>query len=148
MVTNTHVAVLRAALSDDAQILDHQREAPEFDSEPEDLSILIAMTFIQAARIWFAPTWSGSDVIHFVGRVRSRDHGEHADIDAQAAEYMLISALSDQPLRGRFDEFAKGYAQVALLAELTRGLSSDQLNVLLEGAREQANGWLTKGGDC
>jgi hypothetical protein len=146
MVRDSHVNVLRAALSDDAQVLDQLGEAPGLDSEP-DLPILMAMTFIKAARTWFAPTWSGSDVIRFVGQVRSRDHGEHSDVDAQAAEYMLISALSDKPLRGRFDELAKGYAQVALLAELTRGLSSDQLDVLLEGARELANGRLTEGGD-
>jgi hypothetical protein len=146
MVRDSHVNVLRAVLSDDAQVLDQLGEAPGLDSE-RDLPILIAMTFIKAARTWFAPTWSGSDVIRFVGQVRSRDHGEHSDVDAQAAEYMLISALSDKPLWGRFDELAKGYTQVVLLAELTRELSSDQLDVLLEGARELANGRLTEGGD-
>lgn len=141
MVTDIHVALLRAVLSDDARVLELLSDEAVLDSEP-DLPILMAMTFINATRRKFAPTWSGSDVIRFVGQIRGRDHGEYSDIDAEAAERMLISALRDQPVQGRFDEFAKGYAQVALLKELTSGLPGDQLDALLQNAREQANGWL------
>lgn len=135
------MAVLRAALSGDDRAVDMLSGISGLGPEQE-LSILTAMMFINAARRRFAPTWSGSDVIRFVGQVGGRDHGEYSDIDAEAAEQMLISALSDKPLRGQFDEFAKGYAQAALLKELTSELDSDQLDALLEEAREQSNRWL------
>jgi hypothetical protein len=145
MVSHAQVAVLRAALTGDVQALEMLSELSGAASE-EELSILATTAFIKAARKRFAPTWSGSDVIRFIGQVRAGRQREHSDIDAAAAEQMLISALGDTPLRGRFDEFAKGYAQAVLLRELTSQLDTEQLHTLLEEAREQANGWLAKHG--
>lgn len=142
MATDVQIAALRAALAGDIHAFETPSGAAGLDQD-EDFAVLMAVAFVIAARRRFSPTWSGSDVIRFVGQLRARDHGEYSDIDAEAAEHMLLSALSGNPLRGQFDEFAKGYAQVALLTELTSELDADQLDVLVASAREQADHWLT-----
>jgi hypothetical protein len=66
------------------------------------------------------------------------------DLSATAAEQMLLSTLRGEPMSGQFDDFMKGYAQFALLAELVRGLSEQELNTFLAEAREQADAWLAR----
>jgi hypothetical protein len=83
-------------------------------------------------------------VVRFVGLLRARNEGAYADLSATAAEQMILSILRGEPMGGQFDDLMKGYAQFALLAELVRNLSEQELNTFLAGAREQADAWLAQ----
>jgi hypothetical protein len=85
-----------------------------------------------------------SDLIRFVGQVRARDQGEYADVSASAAEQMLRTALSDEPIDGEFDVVANAYAQAAILAELVSDLDGQHLDTFLGEARVRANRWLAE----
>lgn len=141
MVTDAQVAALRAVLTGETRTFDLMGGASGLDYG-EEFAVLIAAAFIAAARRQFGPGWSRSNVIRFVGQLRARDQGEYADVSAGAAEQMLISALEGKPLQRQFDEFAKGYAQAAVLTELVSALDEKQLDALLEDARQEANRWL------
>jgi hypothetical protein len=97
---------------------------------------------LAAARRRFPPGWSNADVIRFVGQLRARNQGEQSDVDSGVAEQMLYSALRGEPMGGQFGEFAKGYAQFVLLAELVSDLDARQIDAFLEEARERADRWL------
>ena len=141
MVTDAQVAALRAALTGETHTFDLMGGASGLDYG-EEFAVLIAVAFIAAARRHFGSGWSRSNVIHFVGQLRARDQGEYADVSAGDAEQMLISALEGKPLQRQFDEFAKGYAQAAVLTELVSDLDEEQVDLLLQDARQEADRWL------
>jgi hypothetical protein len=141
MVTDAQVSALRAALVGDSGTFD--RLGGESGLEyGEEFPVLMAMAFINAARRRFGVGWSRGDVVRFVGQLRARDHGEYSDVSSEASEQMLIGALRGEPFQTQFDEFAKGYALAAVLAELVSGFDAQRLSALLREARQQADQWL------
>jgi hypothetical protein len=144
-VADAEVAALRAALSGDSETFDRLADASDRDYG-DGFGILMATAFVAAARHRFPGEWSVSDLITFVGRARAHDQGERADINASAAEQMLLTALTNQlvPMRGKFDQIAKGYTQAAILAELVSDLDGQQLDAFLTEARVRANRWLAE----
>jgi hypothetical protein len=53
--------------------------------------------------------------------------------------------LKGKPLQRQFDEFAKGYAQAAVLTELVSDLDEEQLDALLKThVRKPTGGWLVR----
>jgi hypothetical protein len=140
-VTDDQVSALRAVVTGDAAALD-RLGGESRHNYGEEFPVLMAVAFIAAARRHFSVSWSSSDLIKFVGRLRARDDGEYADIDASAAEQLLFAALRDVPMRREFDEIAKAYAQFTILAELVSELDHEQLETFLADAREQADLWL------
>ena len=138
MITDDHLAMLSAVLMGDADALDRFERAFGLDHSQE-ISAFVAHAFVAAARRRFPPGWSNADVIRFVGQLRARNQGEQSDVNTDVAEQMLYSALGGQPMSGEVDEFAKGYAQFALLAELVSDLDAQQLDVFLAEARALAD---------
>ncbi len=142
-VTPAQVAALRAALSADDDAF--SRLSSDLDvTDSEGFPLLMAAAFVAAAQRRFSPGCSDGDVVRFVGHLRARGEGALADLSATAAEQMLLSVLRGDPMDGQFDDFMKGYAQYALLAELVRDLSEQELNTFLSEAREQADVWLAQ----
>jgi hypothetical protein len=143
MIADVQMAALRAALTGDAETLDRLGSRYGWDYGGE-FAALTANAFVAAARRRFPPGWSAADVTRFVGHLRARKQAENSDVDAGAAEQMLVSSLSGQPMRGQFGDLDTGYAQFALLSELVRDLSEWQLRTLLDEARAQADRWLNE----
>jgi len=109
MITDVQMAALRAALTGDAEALDRLGSRYGWDYGGE-FAALTAKAFVAAARRHFPSDWSSADVIRFVGRLRARKQGKKADVDAGAAEHMLVSSLSGLPMRGQFSDLDTGYA--------------------------------------
>jgi hypothetical protein len=145
-ITPVQVAALRAALTGDEEAFEHLSAGPGV-ADGREFPILMASAFVAAARERFPPGWSGGDVVRFVGHLRARSEGALEDLSATAAEQMLPSILRGEPMGGQFDDFMKGYAQFALLAELVRDLSEQELSTFLAEAREQADAWLAQHSD-
>ena len=145
-VTPAQFAALRAALTGDEETFERLTAAADF-LNGEGFPVLVATAFVAAARQRFPPGWSRGDVVRFVGHLRARDGGAHEDLSATAAEQMLLSTLRGEPMGGQFDDFMKGYAQFALLAELVRDLNEQELSTFLAAAREQADAWLVQHSD-
>ena len=136
-ITADHVAALRAALAGDAA--GFERLAGQSDlAHGQELSGLMAMAFIAAARRRFPAGWSVADVITFVGRVRAGDNG-HPALSPTLAEQMILSALRNAPLHGQPDETATAYTQFVLLRELVSDLDDEQLRTLLAAAAIRAS---------
>jgi len=142
-VTPAQFAALRAALTGDEETFERLTAAADF-LNGEGFPVLVATAFVEAARQRFPPGWSRGDVVRFVGHLRARDGGAHEDLSATAAEQMLLSVLSEEPIAGEFNENAKGIAQVALLTELVSDLNEQDLSMFLAEVREQADAWLAQ----
>ena len=142
-VTPAQAATLRAALVGDDDAFERLSAGPGL-ADGQEFPILVATAFTAAAQRRFPPGWSGGNVVRFVGHLRARDEGAYEDLSATAAEQMLLSTLRGEPMGGQFDDVMKGYAQFALLAELVRDLSEQELSTFLAAAREQADAWLAQ----
>jgi len=136
MITQRDVAALQAILSRDIAAYD-RLGGDSLLSPDTGLPVLIAHAFTTAAHQHFRQGWSDADVIRFVGQVRADNGAELSDIDTDTAEQMLVSVLRGIPAGGGADE-AKGYAQLALLAALVKGLNDGELGQLLLDARISA----------
>ena len=142
-VTPAQAATLRAALVGDDDAFERLSAGPGL-ADGREFPILMATAFTAAAQRRFPPGWSGGDVVRFVGHLRARGEGAYEDLNATAAEQMLLSTLRGEPMGGQFDDVMKGYAQFALLAELVRDLSEQELSTFLAAARERADAWLAQ----
>ena len=134
-ISEKQLTALRTALRGDAEEFDRSDIWPAA-THGNEFPLLVSHAFILAARRRFPDGYSTGDVIRFVGKLRSRNQGEYADVSASAAEQMLFCALRGEPMNNKADEFAKGYAQVAVLASLVSDLNGHQLDELLHEARE------------
>jgi len=142
-IAPVQVAALRAALAGDEGDFERLSAGPGV-ADGQEFPILVATAFAAAVQRRFPPGWSGGDVVRFVGRLRARNEGALKDLSATAAEQMILSVLRGEPMGGQFDDVMKGYAQSALLAELVRDLSEQELSTFLTEAREQADAWLAQ----
>lgn len=129
-VSLAQVTALRAALVGDEEVFERLIASPGA-ADGQEFPTLVATAFVAAARRRFPPGWSGGDVVRFVGHLRAHGMGSHEDLSAAAAEQMLLSSLRGQPMGGQFDDFMSGYAQFALLTELVRDLSEQELSTFL-----------------
>jgi hypothetical protein len=144
MVAEPQVAALRALLTRDDGVL-QRLDGEAGSSLGGEFAVLVGVAFVLAARQHFGSHWAKSDLVRFVGQLRAGQGGEFSDVNAGTAEQLLISALTNEPLRDMSGDEALGYAQAAVLAELTRDYDSQQLDTFLGVAREQANQWLATG---
>jgi hypothetical protein len=140
MVTDVQVRALRAALTGDVDMFDQL-----VDVEDPAFAVVMAHAFVVAAQMRFPTGLSTAQAVRLVGRLRSRDGGQHADVDATIAEHLLLSAIRGEVVSRKLDEGAKGYVQFALLMELVSGPSEGdgQIDAVLGAARREANHWLT-----
>lgn len=140
-ITGIQIAALQAILTGDNDAFHRLSMEPDL-VHGDGFPVLIATAFVAAARRRFPTGCSNGDVIRFVGQVRARDEGKHADLSAVAAEQMLLNVLRGEPISHEFDEDTEGYAQIAILAELVSDLDEQQLDMFLVEARGQADTWL------
>jgi hypothetical protein len=140
-VTLAQFGALQAALAADGETFERHAAAVDF-LDGEGFSILLATAFVTAARRYFPAGWSRGDVVRFVGHFRARNRGAIEHLSVSAAEQMLLSALSGKPMTRHFDENTKSIAQFALLAELVRDFSEQEVSVFLAEVRGQADTWL------
>jgi hypothetical protein len=129
-VTLGQVAALRAALVGDEEDFERLSADPGV-ADGQEFPRLVATAFAAAAQRRFRPGWSVGDVVRFVGHLRAHGEGSYEDLSAAAAEQMLLSILRGEPMGGQFDDFMRAYAQFALLAELVRDLSEQELSTFL-----------------
>ncbi|MGH3249137.1 MAG: hypothetical protein ACRDOI_23435 [Trebonia sp.] len=142
-VTPAQAATLRAALVGDDDAFNLLSTDPDV-ANSEGLPTLTAAAFVAATQRHFHPGWSAGDVVQFVARLRARNAAACEDLSATAAEQMLLSVLRGEPMGAQFDDFMKGYAQFALLTELVRDFSEQELSTFLANARMQADAWLAQ----
>jgi hypothetical protein len=138
MITDREAETLRAALTGDAETL-RRNETELLQARETGLGVLTACALTLAARQHFSPQWSRADVIRFIGSMRAQNGGEYSDVDGSIGEQILLYALGGQPLPRELDEFAMGYAKLAILLELTRGFDQRRLDRLLADSRVLAD---------
>lgn len=105
--TGTQVDAPRALLADDDETFERLSMQPDV-RQGNGFPVLLAAAFTLAARQRFPPGWTTSDVIQFVGQVRTRNQALHADMNPDAAEQILRSALNGEQATEEFDQDAKG----------------------------------------
>lgn len=94
-VTQEQVATLRAHLAGDFD--EYNRLWAKLDRKSADSGYitLIAAAFFEAVDRRFAKSSTNSDIIEFVGSVRSRFDETGNDVDANAAETLIRAALGN-----------------------------------------------------
>ncbi len=144
-VSDNDLAALRAALDGDVDAFDrlHTEHRGVVDN---GFTALMATAFVRATRQQFGHDWSVSDVIRFVGEVRTRFSG--GDLSPTTAEEMILTALRNTPMRTGSDDGALGDVQITLLAVLVNNLDSRQRALLFQKARADAEQWLSQDGQA
>ena len=139
-VTDEQMVWLHAYLSGEYELAERfttQVTAPGTD---DGIAELAYAAFVIAARLKFAPGWTGADVIRFVAHVRVL-RGLPDILDPRSAEHQLRSALGETKAGYHPGAEARAAAQVILLHALTQELNLDEtarVN-LLNQARDLAN---------
>lgn len=140
MVTDEQVAALRAAMTGDYETFGHF-VGKSVDGRDPAFAVLMTQVFVIAAQGRFPASSSTAELIRFVGQLRSRDEGKHADVVASAAEQMLLCAIHGETASQEFGEEVRGYTQFALIMELVADLRLDdgQVDELLDMARQESD---------
>ena len=137
-VTDDQVAALRSYLSahTDAESADAERQFLTLARTGHlgGIEALAYGAFAAAARRRFSPTWTSADIVRFVADFRSSSTEAASLVGASAAENQLRGALGEK-LTARPDEETRARAQLILLAALTVGFTSSELDGLLVEGR-------------
>lgn len=139
-VTDEQVAPLRAQLS--GQLEEHQRLFGQLDASARTgYRRIVSAAFCVAAERRFPPGAAASDVIEFVGDVRSRTD-RAAEIDPLVAERVIRAVLSDENIDD-IDPRTSWETQVLLLASMTADAQYNAagLDEFLSEARKLADQW-------
>jgi hypothetical protein len=140
-VTDRDLAALQAALNGDVAAFDHFNT--ELGGTPgAGFAALMATAFTNAARHRFGDERSISDVIRFVGRVRTQYSAY--DFRPSVAEEMIFSVLRGTPTQTDLDGCECGDIQITLLAALVDDLDIWQRASFFQQARFGADQWLAK----
>jgi hypothetical protein len=142
-VTPGHVMALRAALSGDVAAFEHMERRADL-GHGQEFPALMAAAFIAAVRFRFSGEWSVADVVKFVSQVRVRASDGYGEPSPSLAEQLVLAALRGTPVAGQFDETAKAYTQFMLLEDLASSLDDQQLDMLLDKARHDADQWMAE----
>lgn len=141
MVTESHVAVLRALLAGDGEEFDRLTEQISDVDSWEGLNYLAAAACHEMIYRAFGDGYTVGAVIHFVGEQRAQLFDSEDDFDARIAERLILASLGNGSLDG-IDERAKGQAQIGLLTAMVDRENFDDagLDELLSAARKVADG--------
>jgi hypothetical protein len=137
-ITSVQMATLRALLTGADAAFGRLSMEPDV-IHGDGFPVLVAAALVGAARRRFRTGWSEGDVIQFIGKVRSAGESAHTGLSASAAEQVLLSALRGEPVSRELNEDTRGYAQVAVLAELVSDLDTWELDQFLAETRQQAD---------
>lgn len=128
-VTDADVAILRASIEGRAdEILASHSRHSRLNGSLGGFVPLTWAAFVLAARRQFAPMWSRSEVIQFVGMIRAVPGGQPDLLDPLAAETELRVALGED-LPPWPDPQARVAAEVMLLGALVAALELDDAGV-------------------
>ena len=139
LITDDHVAALRAMLSEDADEAERLGDRVARSDEPLVFNAIIAAAFTLAVHRRFGGGYTVADIIHFVAHERTRFDDSADDFDPRVAERLTLAALGDGSIEGVEDE-AKANAQIALLMGLVDDEDFDDagLDEFLDEARKVA----------
>jgi len=141
-ITDDQVAALRSYLSagTDAEAGDAERQFLTLarTGSLDGVEVLVYGAFAAAARRRFSPAWTSADIVRFVADFRSSSAEAASFITASAAENQLRGVLGEK-LTTRPDEETRSRVQVILLAALTAGVTSHELDGLLSEGRTLAD---------
>jgi hypothetical protein len=142
-VTDEQVATLRAYLAGDFDT--HKRLFGQLDGASARVGYpaLVTAAFCEAVERRFAKSGTTSDVIEFVGEVRSR-HLKNADeIESRVAERIILAIFTDEEV-GDLDAEIKFHTQFILLLPLIDDEQFDDagLDMFMGEARKLANQWI------
>lgn len=139
-VTDNQVATLRAFLVGDMD--EHHRLRGQLADEPDKVgyTALIAAAFWEAVERRFPSGTPKSEVIRFVGDVRSRAPEADELLDQDAAERMILAVFTDESIAG-LDTRTVVSHEVTLLSALVADeqLDDDKLDGFLAAARKVAD---------
>jgi hypothetical protein len=139
-VTDDQVAALRALLTDDMDRYRTLFAALDRAEAGKGYMALVAAAFGEATERRFGEGGSRTDIITFVGGVRTRSARVADALDPEVAERMLNAALGNGSTQGIGRE-EKASAQALLLAGLIADEHLDDagLDAFLADARKLAN---------
>jgi hypothetical protein len=142
VVTDDHVATLRAYLTDDWQEYDRLTKRLDETSSWFGYSALFGSAFFNAVNRRFAPTWTVAEVIRFVATVRAHHLEDPDQLHPRDAERLIRIALGDGSIDELDDDIRS--AQMILLAALIREEQPNRLALddILTQARRRANSLL------
>jgi hypothetical protein len=142
-VTDEQVAPLRAQLA--RQPEEHQRLFALLDKEAKNTGyrVLVSAAFVVAVERRFARDVGASEVIEFVGDVRSRSPQVAGQVDPLTAERVIMAVFSGESLDD-IDARKSWEAQLLLMAAIVGGedLDGAGLDAFLAEARKLADEWL------
>ena len=142
-VTDEQVAPLRAQLA--RQPEEHQRLFSLLDQSAirSGYRALVSAAFVTAAQRRFARDVSPSEVINFVGDVRSRSAGAADQVDPKTAERVIMAVFTGQSLDD-IDPRTSWQTQLVLMAAIIGDEQLDDagLDAFLAEARKLADEWL------
>ena len=140
-VTDEQEAALHAMLA--GKLQEHERKLDALDpvAARTGYSALVSAAFTIAAGTRFPEGTAASEIIEYVGEVRSR--GEGVTIDPRIAERVLSAINSDEEIDD-IDAQVIFQTQLVLLAALIADARLDDagLDVFLRRARKRADSWL------
>lgn len=141
-VTQEQVATLRAHLAGDFD--EYNRLWTKLDRKSADSGYitLIAAAFFEAVDRRFAKAGTNSDIIEFVGSVRSRFDETGDDVDPYAAETLIRAALGNDS-GAELDDDTVVSTQVTVLTALIldEHLDDAGLDQFMNDARRIADEW-------
>jgi len=145
VVTDDHVAVLRAILV--GNFADYERLAQHVERTNawEGFNYLVTAAFYEAVYRSFGDRFTIPEVISFIASRRAELNDPEADFDPRIAERLILAALGNGSVEG-IDESAKGHAQVSLLVAMVAHENLDDASVddFLIEARKVANNTSTR----
>jgi hypothetical protein len=141
-VTQEQVDTLRAHLAGD--FAEYHRLWTKLDRKSADSGYiaLIAAAFFEAVDRRFAKTGTHSDIIEFVGSVRSRFDETGDDVDPHAAETLIRAALGNDS-GAELDDDTVVSTQIIVLTALIldEHLDDAGLDQFMNDARRTADEW-------
>jgi hypothetical protein len=143
---DTSIFMIRALLADDMETLRRLQAGLDGD-ESRVFAAMLTAAFNKAANDKFGKGHTTADVIDFVAEARARYVGPET-VSAEDAEYVIRAALGEEDLADAMSGYAFGQAQTAMLVAIVRdaGLSSDEIDALLEVAARQVRSFFERQG--
>jgi hypothetical protein len=140
-ITDEQIAVLRSMLTADGE---YDRLTDQLDRTDGwgDYTILIAAAFFEAVDRRFGKGYTRAEIVQFVAHARARFDQSGHDLDALAAERLVLSALEEESVDDLDDKTVVQTQIVFLTALITdEQLDAPSLDEFLAEARKLADEW-------
>jgi hypothetical protein len=139
-VTDDHVAVLRAALTDNTKLFNELLGELDRTGTGQGYSALVTGAFVEALVRRFGTVYRPAAVAEFVGDVRSRSERLAQRIEPDIAERVIGAVLGNATVRDVAPQTVALTQTVLLTAIIAdEQLNDEQLNAFLAEARKNAD---------